>query len=396
MKATGFSTDRSPTDVLYFEGVGDVLGAFQAWRNGVEPDSQTSRTFSGQFFSFSRSKELRARVYGHNERQGSLNEGGFWVENRRSKWGEKGSQRRLGKFSRGLFILFAALRYRPRDLHVFSGVTYWWLLAPLRLYNIRIVAHMHNALWPQGYPPTHFKGRLALRLDSWFFRHIARAALCVSPTVEQQIRQICGSDVCLLRQFRAQFNPADFVNFPMPQREIKPFRVIFTGRVERTKGVFDLLSVAQSLRYEGVVFDICGEGRSLSELRREIEKLGLEDVVYVHGRLRRTELLEFYKKAHAVIIPTRSDFAEGLPLSSIEAVLVGRPQITSVLSNASDVFGAAILEAEPNQPETYAAAIRRLMSEPHIYQALVESCAGFSPIFLNGQCDLERALNGLD
>lgn len=397
LASRGAEKREGHADVMYFEGPGDVVESFEAWQKGGGVNSQTSRTFSGHFLDFCKSEGLRARVYSHHPRRRRVVEEGFWVETRPSNYSGSGWRHRLDKLYRGLFILFAALRYRPDDLHVTSGVTYWILLAPLRLFGIRLVAHMHNALWPQGFPPAQLSARLKRRLDGWFFRRVAHAALCVSPTLEQQIRQISGPQVCDLHQFRAQFNPGDFADFPPPPaRETRPFRVLFAGRVESAKGVFDLLSVAHTLRSEGVIFDICGGGASLSELREEVAKQDLADVVHVHGRLNRPELLEFYKKSHVVIVPTRSDFCEGLPLACIEAVLVGRPQITSRLSNALDVLEGAILEAEPDQPASYAAAIRRLMNEPDTYQSLVQSCASLAQPFLQGRCDLERALHQLD
>ena len=384
-------------DVMYFEGPGDVVRSFEAWQKGDEVHSQTSRTFSSHFLDFCKSEGLRARVYSHHQRRRTLVEEGFWVETRPSSYAGSGWRHRLDKLYRGLFILFATFRFRPDDLHVTSGVTYWILLAPLRLLGIRIVAHMHNALWPQGFPPTQFSAKLKCRLDAWFFRHVAHAALCVSPTLEQQIRQISGPDVCQVQQFRAQFNPGDFVDFPAPPApDIRPFRVLFAGRVESEKGVFDLLTIASALRSEGVVFDICGDGASLCELRQEVALRELDDAVLVHGRLNRPELLALYRKCHAVIVPTRSDFCEGLPLACIEAVLIGRPQITSCLSNALDVLKGAILEAEPDQPESYADAIRRLMNEPNTYQSLVDSCAALAKPFLQGRFDLEGALHKLD
>jgi hypothetical protein len=84
-----------------------------------------------------------------------------------------------------------------------------------------------------------------------------------------------------------------------------------------------------------------------------------------------------------------------LPLACIEAVLIGRPQITSRLSNALDVLRGAIMEAEPDQPDSYAAAIRRLMNEPETYQELVNACAPLANPFLQGRHDLQRALHQL-
>jgi glycosyltransferase involved in cell wall biosynthesis len=384
-------------DVMYFEGPGDIVESFEAWQRGGDVDSQTSLTFSGHFLDFCKSEGLRARVYSHHEQRRRVRADRLWVETRPSPYSGSGWKHRFDKLYRGLFILLAATRYRPDDLHVTSGVTYWILLAPLRLIGIRIVAHMHNALWPQGFPPKTFSARVKRWMDAWFFRSIAHAALCVSPTLEHQIRQIAGSKVCQVLQFRAQFYPKDFIDFPPPPaHEQRPFRVLFAGRVESAKGVFDLLSMAETLRSEGVIFDICGGGASLEDLRREVLERGLSESVLIHGRLNRPALLERYKSAHAVIIPTRSEFCEGLPLACIEAVLVGRPQITSRLSNALEVLKGAIIEAEPDNPDSYAWAIRRLMKEPNTYRTLVSTCQQLAQPFLQGRSNLETALHLLD
>jgi glycogen(starch) synthase len=394
IKKTDYNNEK--VDVLYFEGPGDVVESFEAWQKGSDVNSQTSRTFSGHFFDFCKVKGLRARVYSHYERRRTLVNTGFWVETRPSSYSGGGWRLRMNRIFRGLFILFAAYRYRPDDLHVTSGVTYWVLLAPLRILSIRIVTHMHNALWAQGSPPTRLSARLNLRLDAWFFRHVAHAALCVSPTVERQIRELSGPDGCQLHQFRAQFNPGDFVEFPEPPaHEARPFRIVFAGRIEAAKGVFDLLTMAEILRYESVVFDICGAGESLTELQKQVSNRALNNIVRVHGRLNRSDLLKVYGKCHAVIVPTRSEFCEGLPLVCIETVLIGRPLITSRLSNAIDVLEGAILEAEPNQPDSYVASIRQLMNEPDTYRALVGACESLAPQFLHGRQDLRCVLQGL-
>ena len=59
----------------------------------------------------------------------------------------------------------------------------------------------------------------------------------------------------------------------------------------------------------------------------------------------REDLVKAYGNSHAVIIPTTSSFTEGMPAVASEAVLTGRPLITSRLSNALDVLEGAVVEA---------------------------------------------------
>lgn len=47
-------------DVLYCEHSGDIVRSFEAWNSGHHLSSETSITFSGQFFEICRSEELTA------------------------------------------------------------------------------------------------------------------------------------------------------------------------------------------------------------------------------------------------------------------------------------------------------------------------------------------------
>ena len=70
-----------------------------------------------------------------------------------------------------------------------------------------------------------------------------------------------------------------------PPIERGPFRVLFNGRVEANKGVFDLVSIAASLaatRPGEFHFDVCGDGSALEELRIEVVGRDLQDLVSVH------------------------------------------------------------------------------------------------------------------
>ena len=50
----------------------------------------------------------------------------------------------------------------------------------------------------------------------------------------------------------------------------RPFTVLFAGRTEANKGIFDLVEICRSLEAErpgDFQFDICGEGSGLESLR---------------------------------------------------------------------------------------------------------------------------------
>jgi glycosyltransferase involved in cell wall biosynthesis len=100
------------------------------------------------------------------------------------------------------------------------------------------------------------------------------------------------------------------------------------GRVEKAKGVFDLL---QSFKifltdYPEWKLYYIGIGTASGKLRKEIKKLDLQSNITLLGYLEREKVNHYLSGATAVIIPSHSD---SLPLTFGEAMQAGRPVITS-------------------------------------------------------------------
>ena len=114
--------------------------------------------------------------------------------------------------------------------------------------------------------------------------------------------------------------------------------------------------------------------------------------IRTHGKLARPALLEFYGSCHIVIVPTRSDFCEGMPSVCAEAILCHRPVITSRLSNALDVLPGALVIASPDNPQNYAHEIDRLLEDPAKYERLSGACAALQEQFYDPRKGLAAAL----
>jgi len=193
---------------------------------------------------------------------------------------------------------------------------------------------------------------------------------------------------------RIQFSDADFRTLPRPVRST-PMRIMFAGRIEADKGVFDILTICELLaarRPGAFVFDICGGGGAFEELRAQVIARGLERMVTLHGKLVRPDLLEVYAASELVIVPTRSTFCEGLPGVCAEAVLAGRPVLTSRLSNALDELRGAVIEAREDDPADYAAKIEALADDASRYAELVRGTELVRGQFTNRNRGMKRML----
>jgi glycogen synthase len=381
------------TNLIYIEGPGDIVEAFTRWKNQQDVLTETSRTFSSQVFDFCKNNQLNSlfiSTFSEKKQESFLN---LSAENIPKKILAGGLGYHLSQCLYGLRIIGVCLKHRPRYLHITSGVTHWFMLAPLKLLGIKIFPQFHNTLWPKGFEPSGTKDKIILALSAWFLKHIADATICCSPEIRSQINQISDNPTCEDIQFRAQFYRQNFENPPAPPvHNASPFNIVFAGRIERNKGVFDILSVAEKMQSQDVIFHICGGGPAEDELNAECEKRNLTNRVIIHGRLKRPELLAIYNQGHAVIVPTRSDFCEGLPMVAIEAILLGRPVITSRLSNALDVLTDAIVEAQPDDVQSYVQAIEKLMIEKDFYVKKCQACYQYREPFLDGSLGLTKVL----
>jgi glycogen synthase len=380
-------------DLMYVEGTGDIVEALTRWYKQEDVLSETSKTFSGQVFDFCKKNALNTLAISAFNQHKQVNFDGFSAYSKPKRMFRGGIGYHLSQILYGLNILATAIRHRPTYLHITNGATHWFMLAPLKLLGIKIFPQFHNTFWAKGYPPTGKIQRLLLKLDAWFLKYIATGAICCSPEIQRQIAEMTHGKSCPTYVFKAQFYRASFSTPPEPKSlEEKPFTVIYAGRIERNKGVFDILKIAKKLHNQSVVFHICGDGEALSELIEECKTQELTEYVHIHGRLNRPDLIEIYTLGHVVIVPTRSDFAEGFAMVAAEAILLNRPIITSSIVPALESLNPAAVEAYPENVDSYVNAIQRLIVSKTLLKEKQLACEGLKEQFLDGNQGLANIL----
>jgi glycosyltransferase involved in cell wall biosynthesis len=235
--------------------------------------------------------------------------------------------------------------------------------------------------------------RLVAALDARFFARSAAALLSASGDVTRQVDGLTGGRHAPVFEFLPTYLPGSFEAGPPPAG--RPFRVFFAGRVERDKGVFDLLAVTRRFADAGrtdIEFDVCGSGSALDELRRAAEEAGLAERFRCHGYCSRESMRQMYARAHAVIVPTTSDFIEGFNQVVAEGVLSGRPVITSRVCPALDYVRDAVVEVGVDDIQGYGDAILRLCDDEAFYREKCRGCAGAQAQFYDPERGWAAAL----
>jgi glycogen synthase len=379
---------------FFAAGPGDIIQAHRNWRAGVDDQSQMSITFSSEFEQFCEEKSASAYLISSASPSQIFKDGKFMFENRPRK-AVSGIKFHAYHILYGLGLLRSAIAFKATHAFLQSGSTHYFVMAAFRLAGIKVVPIMHNTLWPSGYPPIRLISRLILFFDALFFRWFASGTIAVSPECARQVQKISSGRHGPLRTFTIQFNPNLFRPEAAPAMEGATFKLLFAGRIEVNKGVFDLLKIMELIdqRMPGcVTLDVCGDGPELQRLKEEHQRMHLERCISIHGWTSPNDLRRMLIASHASIVPTRSGFAEGMAMTAIEPVLLGRPVITNPVVPALEILRSACLEARTDDPASYADVILSLVSDPQKYLQLHAACYSLRQQFFDSARSSHAAL----
>jgi glycogen synthase len=363
--------------IAYLSGPVDGAAVHLAW---LEKRQQlfVSNSYLGQFYEIC--SELDAEAYVITTLPGAHTlkfAGNILIENRPVKTELKGIRYHLAIGYWFLRLLPSLFRYKPDVMIVTALQNYWFLLSPLCWIRVTMVPAFHCTLWPK-FLPIQRSWRALMHLNRILFFKSIKAVIVVSEDIAEQVRSLTRDHNLEIIVFKPTYVRGQFASVPPASQLGKtPFRIMFAGRIEINKGIYDLLEIAKRLfrvRKDKFLFDICGEGSQLVALRKRIEELGLEHVVFCHGQCDPHKMRIMLGLAHVVIIPTTTSFEEGFNKVCAEAVLAGRPIITSAVCPAlASVRGAAV-EVQPGNIDEYYNAILNLHGDHTLYHEKCSAC----------------------
>ncbi|WP_448059303.1 glycosyltransferase family 4 protein [Cellulomonas hominis] len=142
-----------------------------------------------------------------------------------------------------------------------------------------------------------------------------------------------------------------------------PVRLLFVGRLIRTKGVQDALRALALVPGLDVVLDVVGQGYDRAECERLVAELDLGERVVFHGQVPHARVESFFRAADVFLFPS---YREPGGIAVAEAMSYGLPAIVcdrgGPAAAVADDCGIRVAAHDPEQyARDLAAAVSRLV-----------------------------------
>lgn len=171
-----------------------------------------------------------------------------------------------------------------------------------------------------------------------------------------------------------RFNPTEFSSKVLVAKDT--YGIGYAGSITELKGVGDLIRATALLKNQGlhVHSSLAGLG-DIEAMQALANSLGVGDHFTFRGIIGNDDVFKMFRDADIVVVPSRTAYPEGFPLTMFEAiasrspiVCTDHPMFLPVMTDGSNC--SAFMSGNV---EGFAAAMKRVLTTPTLYRQLSES-----------------------
>lgn len=289
-----------------------------------------------------------------------------------------------GAAFRRMMRLLASERVLAVHVHAAAGPGFWrdaGFMASAWGARCPLVLHLHGGDLRRLHDASGMLARASMR---WLLQQAA----CVLVPCEFMRKRVAQ----IARRARVEYLPPPAAPVPPPQPTTeRPNLVLYLGRLEAAKGVFDLLEAVSRLRpaIADVRLVCAGEGDP-GPLRRHAAQLGIADAVKFTGWVGPSGKRALLESAAVFALPSYED---DLPVALLEAMAAGVPAVVSPLGGVPEFVadGVSGLFCAPGDVATLQRLLTQLLLDRRLGTRI--GAAGRESITL--RCAPKRALTML-
>jgi len=361
----GLQPSQTPR-IAFLAGPGDVAGTFDHWISGSFDPRVPVVAYSTMFYTLIDKLQAIALL---------IAEPTNIPENRdpRFRFVSIPRPRPVGRLSycRANFafsrrVVRELQSYEPHVVLVGTD-TPWWIMSSIPR-STKIILTAHNNFWAMGRKSLSWKQRLKRRIESSGLRRVT-AGVCTSEETRRQVIELSGKDGQRLYTEVPQVLARFLASVP---RDGQLRTILFLGRLQAEKGVFDLLEAFEGIadRHPDTTLSFAGSGEAEDELRRRATSSRYGDRIRLLGRLNAEDVHQQLAETDVLVCPTRSEFPEGLALVVLEAAVHGVPTILSSVVPAKELVVDGCLEFPADDTEALEASLKSLAADVQKLQQL--------------------------
>jgi glycosyltransferase involved in cell wall biosynthesis len=251
-------------------------------------------------------------------------------------------------------------------IHTCSGLSYFLdgtLLLLARVRGVPVVLHVHGANFDKFLDALPGVGRWLAR---WLARRAARIVVLSEEWRANLAQRLPGAHLAVI------------VNgVPIPEARTQApdddgaTSILFLGNLGKRKGVWDLLEAAEQLPDTARLILVGGEEEPgiAKEFVAALGRRHLESKVEYAGPAFGAEKHQWLARARIFVLPS---YAEGLPISLLEAMAAGLPVVVTPVGGIPTVIrdGEEGLLVQPGDVAGLASALNRLLEDAGLRQRL--------------------------
>lgn len=248
-----------------------------------------------------------------------------------------------GNWYKGLLEFFNS-KYKEHnyDLIISISSAGYPLLKNKDLYNTNIISICHGSAYSefkslineQGLFSFSVMRNLPYFLYNYYFKQVefiknSDFIVTVSSYVQSAVIKESGSKD--LSKFKVIHNGAKVEAYQKDFNREGLLKVLFSGRVEKSKGIFVLLEAIKDLN---IKLFVAGDGSMLEDAKKTSIDYKIQDKVIFLGKLNYPELINYYKESDILVAPSLR--IEGFPMSIVEAMSYYLPVIATKIGGNDD------------------------------------------------------------
>jgi len=252
-------------------------------------------------------------------------------------------------------------------VHGASHGSFWrkrFFMRLARLFSVPVIFHLHGG---------EFMQFVDERLDAPTRQRVidtlgaCRLIYCLNQEIGCWLRT-------LVPGVRVQVmpNPIDLSAYPKSNAAREPI-VLFLGRLEREKGVFDLVEAVANIaeRVSGISLVLCGAGSAKFALQQLAEQKGIGALVEFPGWVDGQAKADLLQRAGVFVLPS---YAEGMPIAVLEAMAAATPVVASSVGAVVEMLegGASGFVVEPGNVSMLGQAILSALIDANVTGAMTE------------------------